>query len=653
MLIRIHVGAFLFLGLFAFCAVTHAQSPAVVEVDSDDRSALSQDKKSALIGTLSDKDHGHVVINCQGTDRVWDGNILGGLKDLADGRTVSNPKVVDRLNLVINEGRDKKKDGELKITDASPEMAKAYLSNYIARGAPVTYSWRHSELAKIKWYQVPVKNDVSTLIQNYNPPVSTTVADQNLRCNDLVQQVAPDIKRLVFDDSAPKRNDLVLTANEIDAGLRAQAAITEQRNANSSDLPAPPPQTPVFRDVSREVKVAPKPGGVVLHPTAVIEGLNAEDVLEASYDQSKSMLVLKLKSGSNLTASLPANDFVVAVRSIFGKNVDPSLSMESTDEMKGFHSVIYTGPLFKTRFGEVLYEADDLLGAIMFAYEGSHRAVVAEIVPHYRRLSCEAHFTMLVGSRVFLRVTGARFGARGQELVCDGVDSRVEVEGLGTESGYYHNELIRLAREIDRHFPEIAEAFGQFQDLYRVAQSVSLAKWIKQNNITFDWEQVARGAIESGNVPAFSPASEWSILFNGENLDGWSTTAGSDEITAKLDIGTVSISPASDKAVMVLFPTWYSNYELKYTLSTTGPIELVVRADQDHVQGTATVNSLQVPQKLKLFVEKNAWILNVGQTTTRGQLSAPNEDRVGPNRFGISVPPGSTATIFNASFRKR
>src|SRR5262249_45114228 len=160
---------------------------------------------------------------------------------------------------------------------------------------------------------------------------------------------------------------------------------------------------------------------------------------------SASLLTLALRSGRKLTYALDADDFTVAVRSIFDRQVDPSLSMSFGDK-PGYKAVNYCGPLFKTRFGKLMYETDDLLGDIIFNKEGSHRTLAAGIIPNYTDVVCEARSTMMVGSRVFLTATGATFAVKGDRLVSRGVRTRIEVEGLRYAAWYFQESLHRLAR---------------------------------------------------------------------------------------------------------------------------------------------------------------------------------------------------------------
>ena len=73
-------------------------SPMTPVVEVADPTAASKDSKTAVIGSLGGDGDGHVVIRVPGSSNVWDGNTLGGLKDLAEKNTVTNHSVLERMN---------------------------------------------------------------------------------------------------------------------------------------------------------------------------------------------------------------------------------------------------------------------------------------------------------------------------------------------------------------------------------------------------------------------------------------------------------------------------------------------------------------------------------------------------------------------------
>jgi hypothetical protein len=667
------------------------------------------DKDKVEILSAGGEDHGHVVVRVPGTrDRVWDGNTLGGLKDLADGKfknldgkNLSNGvkddtvKVLERVNMFLKyetgfeadaftgkwpkKGSKEEKakymqDLELYFAKMDAKKAKEILDRYEDNGAPLSQSWDLGSRRKggkfnpgkeapfIVGYQLPAKDkdgksiDVRQIIKNYTTPNDNRAI--NLRCNDLVEKVAPVVAQIVFDENAPKgKKAQEVTANNINSALFQRAQRIQQAAPPPVVTPPPPPpQTPILQPTPREQKVVPKPGGVILTATAAIDGLSPKEVASAAFDAKTGVLTLHLKAGGKVECPLDADDFTVAVRCAFDRQVDPSLSMNFAPEKPGYHSVNYCGPLFKTHFGNVLYEADVLLGALIFNREGLHRFVAAEIIPNFVDLACESYHTMALGSRVFLRATDAKFQVENGQLVCREVKARVEVEGLGYAASYYQEALHRLARALDEQFEQLAQRFEEFQEFRDLAQCVALAKWLRRHAVPFDWSALKARPVAEQEFPAYSPTSEWYCLFNGHNLDGWRVNLSSKDFTWGLEKGGLALKPAGAKGLEILSPNWRLDYDVRLTVITEGPVEFIVRKGAGEAGAAVTINTKGKPQKVELFLVKGEWTALAPGFGKQGKLVLP-EVKKGQARpasdFGCRVPPGSRITILAAAVRGR
>lgn len=217
----------------------------VRQVTKDDLETASNAKGKVVIGSLAADDHnGHVVVVVPGRMNVWDGNTLGGLKDLVAGKSVSNESVLNRMESFVNrqypadiENVQKTKPQGLKnataeekkayfdkVTDffsnASKEDKQKYLDSYIKNGASLNDSWNPTDRAKVKWYQVQTDQKVKDIIKHFS-----STQPQNLRCNDLVQQVAPVMKDLVKKEVGERA---FVTANNIDKALSLRSEKTTQ-----------------------------------------------------------------------------------------------------------------------------------------------------------------------------------------------------------------------------------------------------------------------------------------------------------------------------------------------------------------------------------------------------------------------------------------
>lgn len=710
------------------------QDPApVTNITLDTIKAMSREKGKVVIGSLAAEGNGHIVFAVPGSNRVWDGNTLGGFKDLVNGTDVTNQRVINRMNSFINEGRAK--DDRLDVTKLSKDEVQGHLNNYVQKGAPVSHSWGPGARDDVKWYQVPSTQDIKQVVKDYQPPPAVNdkgVNMQNLRCNDLGQKVAPILKDLVVSE-VPTPKGLAapyVNANNIDAALQKRAEKTQlahQPQASGTPTPAPgpvptpgsrpsgtptptppptpapppgptPPPTPrpsgtptptptpsgtptptpgstpgsapmplvkrppepstapIFVPSSRERKVETKPGGVIITATADIAGLKPADVASAEFDAAAGVLTLNLRTGKAVTARLDADDFTVAVRCVFDRQVDPSLSMSFEREKPGYKAVNYCGPLFKTKFGMVMFEADELLGNIIFNRDGEHRAVVEGIIPGYAEMAVEASRTMTIGSRVYLRADAAKFAVADGKLVCRSVRARVDVEGTRYAASYYHEPMHRLARAMDERFDALTEAFDEFDEFRRRVECVALAKWIKQHGVSFDWSALKDRKVAERDIPAYVPSAEWRCLFNGRNLDGWRCNLRTGEFDWAGEDGSLTLGPTGPKAAEVLTPVWYKDYDVRFTVVTTGPVEFVVRNGPGEAGAAVTIDTNGRPQKVELFLIKGEWTAIAPGFGKQGKVTVPEPKKDEPRRpaeVGVRVPPGSKLTLYTAAMRGR
>ncbi len=626
-------------------------------------SAYSAQPGVAVIGSFVAPGHGHVVTVVPGTNRVWDGNILGGFKDLTNGIPVTDQTAINGMNRVVNGGSG----GGLNVQTMTGDQLTQFAGQYMQFGAPISYSFRASAVPSIVWYQVPTTQNLNQVIQNYQPPPATAVDPatgnsiniQGLRCNSLVQQAVPAVsQQLVFDDSVPKNSNnssVNLTANQIDSALFSMSNTGSQASTPVVQPPPSPPVVPLYNATPMQMNVIPKPGGVFITATAEIDGLRPDDVASAKFDLASGSLAFLLRTGTKVVCPLDADDFAIATRCVFQNEVDPALSMES-GKKDGYNEVVYCGPLFKTKFGETLYRTDRLLGEIIFNREGPNRSIAADLIPGYTDLVCESHGTMAYGSRVFLRATDARFSVAGDRLVCKGVHTKVDVEGLRYASSYYHESFHRMARLLNENMATLHETFEEFQELDKLSQCVALAKWIKKNAISFDWSELASRGVAVKEFPSYSPNTAWYSLFNGVNLDGWRIDVAAGGLDWKRKQASVVIRPAGQSAVKIAAETWYSSYDLKYGVITSGPIDFIVRDGTGVGSASFSLDTKGKAKLIELFLVDGKWTAIAPGFGTTGQVTMPkpakSEDKE-PNVYGFRVPPGSELALFTASFRGR
>jgi hypothetical protein len=190
----------------AVASATPDAKNAVQKVAPKDVKARSEEKGKAVLGLLPrDKSAGNVVTAVPGqTDRVWDGNTLGGFKDLLAGKKILDDAVVDRMGAFVREQYPEKNEAlketakslraklldlgedpltvEPKVVDAvrakikdyfeqaSPAEKQQLVDRYVEQGAPITQVFTPAEIDQIQWYQVPTGGDVKQIVRNYAPP---------------------------------------------------------------------------------------------------------------------------------------------------------------------------------------------------------------------------------------------------------------------------------------------------------------------------------------------------------------------------------------------------------------------------------------------------------------------------------------------------
>ena len=293
----------------------------------------------------------------------------------------------------------------------------------------------------------------------------------------------------------------------------------------------------------------------------------------------------------------------------------------------GYLNVDYCGPLFKTRFGKIMYDSDDVLGSIIFNRDGDHRAAATAVIPNYEDLVCEASTTMATGSRVFLRASGARFVVRKGQIACRDIQAKVDVEATGYSADYFHDAIHRLARAMSDRFGDLTEQFDEFKSFRRLVQSVALAKWLKRHAIAFDWQPLKTYTVTAVDIPAQVPRSAWYSLFNGRNLDGWRLNTTTQELEWSIVDGALRLRPTGAKPVEMLVQSYGKNLELRFTVVTEGPVDFIIRKGTGDEGALVSIDTKGRPQKIELFLIDGAWTAIAPGFGRQGKLTYPKVAR--------------------------
>lgn len=663
-------------------------------------------KEHIVIGSQGGKDHGHVVARVPGKlGRVYDGNFIAGLRyaekfggdsggnaagqisgsvDLklrmhlyreydrpgydrhwAEARKASDAAaaaaVREHANLPAKD-RDARVEaarlkarleawpGVSKALDAVPggdpnaKLARA-VDDYARNGNSDRLSF--ADPSKVKWVAVPGKpGEIQNRVQEFKP--QELKANQNLNCNSLVAMVAPT--------TVPPGKTLI-SANEMDKFLVGR--VQDRLKYETANLEAPragpvgparPPVGPVQTIPRQEDKQSrpSKPGGVIISAVARIENLRLRDVASAFFDPVRGVLSIVQRNEERILFSLDPDDFAAALKTVFDLDVDPTLSITSSREKRGYQEVQYSGALFKTRLGVVMYETDELLGDMIFNREGWHRELLSHLIPGYAEIVHEADVTRSTGSRVFVHASGADFRVKDGWLEPAGLTTRVEVEGTGAAAVYYQRPLIRLARLLDAHFDRLIGEVDLFQEFARMARTVALAKWLKVHKVEFDRTWIATHKSEEHEFPALVPAGGVSPLFNGSNLNGWTTTVSPDAMAFKREPDGIRLEAPKGGPVALFREAWWPFFDLHYRIATEGPVEFVVVEGAGDRGAVVSFDTKGETRLIEVYLLGPSWSFIADDFSRQGRVTLPLDEKgrmVAPIRYGLRIPPGSRIKI--------
>jgi len=307
---------------------------------ADRREGATQHKNvvASLPGTLN----GHVVLQCNKPDRVWDGNSVVRLKE-------SLARIKDGISETLSDDPKENRQRQMLLTDLlSPGHYRAFqdsrldtkkllqmddlraltanldteklLAIYSAEGNRVSLSFTHDELKNAKWFKSSQPLDIRYSREIFSEVKRAAESGASpLACNQLIQKI-------LKDDRLQGAN-----ANQIDTVLRKDAEQTAERQRRESQEP---PRDIDYRG-DKDKPVLGKPGGTILGTMAEIANLTPREIRSVTFDRVAGRLVFQTNTGPIRSFPIDLDVFAVAVRSIYIKNADPVLSM-------GFDPVSYT-----------------------------------------------------------------------------------------------------------------------------------------------------------------------------------------------------------------------------------------------------------------------------------------------------------------------
>jgi hypothetical protein len=632
--------------------VSQVRTPMVRNVTSGDTVAAAKRPGNVLVAVHEEAGNGHIVVAVPGKSqtingrlypRVYDGNFVVAIRDARNGIEKLDPKAQGRLYAYLQEknpGADyNTKKGaaadaaRLKDMKAwwdklpgTPEQKSAdLLAKYAKEGNLISRSFDKTKLGRtgyVEWYA--------------RPGDPTKVEAQVTGFKGAFAKVG-DCSQFVNAALGTKG-----VANEQFKAYRQQADDGSIKRFQLLGV-TPPPRCEEPRAQSApgsmQRSTINRPGGTILAATAVIEEIHPASAETATFDPKSGTLAITLRSGEVLRAHVDADDFVVAVRTVFRDKTDPVLNIGAAPEKPGFWAVDYTGPLFETHLGSVLFEADELLGGITFRPDDMIEETVLEVLPEYEDLLELVSFR---SARVFLEAREVRFRApKDGVLECARCACAVSVEGNGGLN--MSHGLERLGRAVSERFDLLAEKLDAFADFKAAAEAVALAKWLKVSSAAFDWAAVS--ALETGKVefPGYVPMNAWRQKVLGRTLNGWRVVPDEPSCAAprweRTEEGFVL---EATETCDVVFEEWHGSFDLRASVTTRGRVFPVV--EQAPAKGLLDLDTKGERQELELFVRDRHYTVAGESAATEGDFPGPWNERK-PLLVGFRVFKGSTITL--------
>lgn len=256
------------------------------------------------------------------------------------------------------------------------------------------------------------------------------------------------------------------------------------------------------------LRTRPRVGGVSLDMAATFLA-DMTDVTGAYYDTQSDRIVF-LGRKNTAAPQFDKDDLVVAIRSVFFRNVSPSVSIDlrwlpdgALDRMQ---DVRYGGGIEDTAFGKTLFDADYKMKQYMLGYDAAGQPIQSS-VPGYKSQfaryleknpdpSKEGWSRWWISPKTITlkRDTGAN------AFVFDTVQMQVTTEPLRTNNDPVWNQAaIEFAQQQTDLYDQFAAETPSYARVKQLAKIVAVVKWLKDNNIPTDlaWARNAQPALVS------------------------------------------------------------------------------------------------------------------------------------------------------------
>jgi len=259
-------------------------------------------------------------------------------------------------------------------------------------------------------------------------------------------------------------------------------------------------------------------------PPAATLPLLAEinDLAGAVYDPPTGRLLLLGTHNPDLPEIDPA-DLLVALRAVYSGQDDIGVSIDpiNPNDFGGPMQVHYSGNTGSTHFGLVMYEADRYLKALSMGQDNITGKPIASTVPGYRsELDWMLEFRNEIRDQQWHRMwylvqnneLEIRTSTDGHAMMFDEVPLVIEARFVVfDQQGQKHDipgsdpAIDAFVGHFNTHFAEFAAEKPEVGQLYQLAKLLSIARWLRDNNLPVDLGWLSSYPVDNVETPTATP----------------------------------------------------------------------------------------------------------------------------------------------------
>ena len=208
----------------------------------------------------------------------------------------------------------------------------------------------------------------------------------------------------------------------------------------------------------------------------------------------------------------------------------------------GTMNVRYIGPVSRTRFGAVMFEADRVLKSLSRGTDNISNQPVGSVVVGYasimdRRTADDARQTGASVYRLWFkpsRLTAKR-SDDGRALVFTASTMVCDWERMeGVDPG---PAVAAFVKHLNDNFDMYANEQTSFREMVQLERLVGLAKWLRESSIFLDPDKIG---FDEYNTPATTPATTLSRTIDTSGITWTLTSVGGVDMSARIDFGSDS-----------------------------------------------------------------------------------------------------------------